>query len=31
MGVWYMSNFDNWIMDYYEKMWEEMEEDDGPC
>ena len=26
-----MSAFDDWIMDHYEKMWEEQEEDDGPC
>ena len=23
-----MSNFDNWIMDHYEEMWEEQEEED---
>ena len=27
-----MSAFDDWVMDYYEKIWEEQEEeDDGPC
>jgi hypothetical protein len=31
MGIWCMSAFDDWIMDHYEKMWEEQEEDDGPC
>ena len=26
-----MSDFDNWIMDHYEEMWEKQEEDeDGP-
>jgi len=30
MGIWHMSAFDDWIMDHYEKMWEEQEEDDGP-
>jgi hypothetical protein len=29
VGVWYMSSFDDWVMDYYEKIWEEQEEEDG--
>jgi hypothetical protein len=28
MGIWHMSPFDDWIMDHYEKMWEEQEEDE---
>jgi len=24
-----MSAFDDWVMDYYEEIWEEQEEDDG--
>jgi len=28
MGIWYMSAFDDWVMDYYEKIWEEQEEEE---
>jgi len=24
-----MSKFDDWVMDYYEEIWEEQEEEDG--
>jgi len=24
-----MSAFDDWVMDYYEEIWEEQEEEDG--
>jgi len=24
-----MSSFDDWVMEYYEEIWEEQEEDDG--
>jgi hypothetical protein len=29
VGVWYMTPFDDWVMDYYEEIWEEQEEEDG--
>jgi hypothetical protein len=28
--LWFiMSAFDNWVMEYYEEIWEEQEEEDG--